>query len=66
MPQKTYFELRIFERDTMVQVEKLKFKDCDEMDNVLNFLINNNENNNWEFETVMYENYFETILAYYE
>ena len=45
------YQLRIFESDNaMTQVGLLRFSTRDDMYEVVTFLLENNENNKWEFE----------------
>ena len=43
------YELKIFESDN-AQVDLLRFSTRDDMYEVVTFLLENNENNKWEFE----------------
>ena len=45
------YQLRIFESDNeMTEVSRLRFSTRDDMYEVVTFLLENNENNKWEFE----------------
>ena len=45
------YQLKIFESDNaMTQVGRLRFRTRDDMYDVVTFLLENNENNKWEFE----------------
>lgn len=63
----TVYELRIFESDDVqTSVDTLQFYDYDQLNDVLEFLLNNNERNEWEFETVEIVNGKEKDLMYYD
>ena len=44
------YQLRIFESDNETPVGLLRFSTRDDMYEVVTFLLENNENNKWEFE----------------
>lgn len=63
----TIYELRIFESDDVqTSVGTIQFYDYDQLNSVLEFLLKNNERNEWEFEIAEIVNGEEKDLEYYE